>query len=122
MCPVMLYGSETWPVKENDIARLHVCLKERKLSKELLGRFNVLPSRYATESPTMVWECLMKEDNWVKKCRVMEILGKRERGRPKKTWEQVIVMDLRKLGITRSMAHGRLTWRQKIHGEQFNQC
>ena len=44
----------------------------------------------------------------------LEVNGRRDPGRPKKTWEQVIASDLRQLGITRSLAQDRLSWRKTI--------
>ena len=42
----------------------------------------------------------------------LEVNGRRDPGRPKKTWEQVIASDLRELDITRSLAQERLNWRK----------
>ena len=56
----------------------------------------------------------MDTDNWVKKCMMLEVNGRRDPCRPKKTWEQVIASDLRELGITRSLAQDRLNWRKTI--------
>ena len=35
----------------------------------------------------------MDNDNWVKKFMTLEVNGRRDPGRPKKTWEQVIASD-----------------------------
>ena len=56
----------------------------------------------------------MNDNNWVKKCRVIEVEGSRGRGRPKKTWEQVVATDLHKLGISRATAQDRNNWRKTI--------
>ena len=57
MRPVLLYGSETWPVKEEDLVRLHrtemsmlrwmshATFKDRISSKDLLTKFDLLPAR-----------------------------------------------------------------------------
>jgi len=38
---------------------------------------------------------LQKEDNeWVKKCMEYEVEGARPRGRPKKTWREIVEKDL----------------------------
>jgi hypothetical protein len=35
----------------------------------------------------MVWTCGEKgDDDWVKRCTRLEVVGKRPRGRPRKTW------------------------------------
>ena len=56
----------------------------------------------------------MEDNNWVKRCRVMEVEGNRGRGRPKKTWEQVISADLRNIGVKREIAQDRNVWRKAI--------
>ena len=126
---VMLYGSETWPAKEEDIARLHrtdmsmlrwmshVSLRDRKSSKELLDRFQLQPIRSVMQRGRLRWFGhveRMEDNNWVKRCRVMEVEGNRGRGRPKKTWEQVISADLRNMGVNREIAQDRNVWRKAI--------
>ena len=126
---VMLYGSETWPAKEEDIARLHrtdmsmlrwmshVSLRDRKSSKELLDKFKLQPIRSVMQRGRLRWFGhveRMEDNNWVKRCRVMEVEGNRGRGRPKKTWEQVISADLRNMGVKREVAQDRNVWRKAI--------
>ena len=38
---------------------------------------------------TTVWECVAKNDDWVKKCMEYEVKGSKARGRLKRTWTQV---------------------------------
>ena len=39
----------------------------------------------------MAWHVLQREDNeWVKKCMEYKVEGARPRGRPKKTWTEVV--------------------------------
>ena len=126
--PVLLYGSETWPVKEEDLVRLHrtemsmqcwmshATFKDRIPSKDLLTKFELLPVRVVQRN-RFRWfghAVRMDNDNWVKKCMTLKVNGRGDPGRPKKTWEQVIVSDLRELGITRSLAQDRLNWRKTI--------
>ena len=44
----------------------------------------------------------------------LEVNGRRDPGRPKKTWEQVTASDLHELCVTRSLAQDRLNWRKNI--------
>ena len=42
----------------------------------------------------MVWACVAKKDtDWVKKCMEYEVEGSRPRGRPKRTWSEVVQTD-----------------------------
>jgi len=41
----------------------------------------------------IVWACAAKDDDWVKKCIEHEAEGPRPRGRPKRTWREVVEKD-----------------------------
>jgi len=60
---------------------------------------------------------LRKEDNdWVKKCMEYEVEGTRPRGRPKKTWRNIVEKDCQacKLSMEDAMDHNR--WITNDHG------
>ena len=40
------------------------------------------------------------EEEWLKKCTKMDVGGVRPKGRPRKTWEEVVREDMRELGLT----------------------
>ena len=52
----------------------------------------------------------------MKRCTSMEVEGRRGRGRPKRTWMEVVQSDLRKLKIKREDAQNRSLWRLLIFG------
>jgi len=54
------------------------------------------------------------DDNWVKKCVEYEVQGPRRRGRPKRTWREVVKKDCqaRKLSTEDAMDCGK--WRMLI--------
>jgi len=57
---------------------------------------------------------LRKEDNdWVKKCMDYEVEGSRPRGRPKRTWTEV-VQDCQGHKLNREDAMDRSRWRKLI--------
>jgi len=61
---------------------------------------------------------LRKEDNdWVKKCLEYEVDGARPRGRPKKTWSEIVEKDCqaRKLNKDDVMDHKR--WKKQIRDD-----
>lgn len=43
-----------------------------------------------------------------------DVGGDRMRGRPRKTWMEVIKCDLRRLSVPRKAAQGRILWRKII--------
>ena len=129
---ILLYTSETWPAKADDINRLirtdnsMVCwicsvkLRDRKSSSELksmLGlrelvsviRFNRLPWYGHTQR--------MAEDNWQKKIIKHDIGGKLCKGDQRKRWIHNINHDMEHLGIERSLAQDCVKWRKATrHG------
>jgi len=50
-------------------------------------------------------------EDWVSKCRRLEVEGCKVRGRPKKTWEQSVKCDIRKYGMQRVEPFDRDKWR-----------
>ena len=124
-----MYGSETWPVNVEDLVRLHrtempmlrwmshATFKDSIPSKDLLTKFDLLPVRSIVQRNRLCWFghiVRMDNDNWVKKCMTLEVYGRRDPGRLKKNWEQVIASDLRELGATWNLAQDRLNWRKTI--------
>jgi len=64
----------------------------------------------------MVWACAddvpRKEDNdWLKKCVEYEVVGARPRGRPKKTWREIMEKDCQ---FNMEDAMDRNRWRKQI--------
>ena len=55
-----------------------------------------------------------EESDWVTRCTFLEVDGKRGRGRPAKTWHEVVSNDMRMLGINSGMAQDRASWRSLI--------
>ena len=60
------------------------------------------------------------ESDWVKRILTFEVEGKRLRGRPRKTWMEVIKTDLRSLNANRVDAQNRTLWRKIVRGGQAN--
>jgi len=63
----------------------------------------------------MVWYLLRKEDDdWVKKCTEYEVEGPRPRGRPKRTWREVVGKDCQARKLNKENAIDHSTWRKLI--------
>ena len=67
---------------------------------------------------------LRKEDNdWVKKCMEYEVEGSRPRGRPKRTWREVVQKDCQACNLNKEDVtdHGRrkmlIDWMIRMVGE-----
>jgi len=61
----------------------------------------------------MVWACAAKKNDWVKKC--ME--GARPRGRPKKTWREIVEKNCEACKLNREDAMDRNRWRMQIRDD-----
>jgi len=104
----MLHESETWPIrKENEVALQRaemrmvkwmcgVKLQDRASSKGLRERLGLDDIILVLQQTRLRWygPVLQKEDNdWVKKWMEYEVEGVRPRGRPKKTWREIVEKD-----------------------------
>ena len=104
----MLHRSETWPVRKENVVALQraemrmvrwmygVKLKDRFTSKELRERLGMDDIALVLLQNRLRWygHVLRKEDDdWVKKCMEYEVEGPRPRGRPKRTWREVVEKD-----------------------------
>ena len=103
----MLHGSETWPVRKENVVAFQraemrmvswmcgVKLKDRLPSKELRERLGVDDIALILQQNRLRWygHMLRKDnDDWVKKCMEYEVEGS-TRGRPKRTWKEVVRED-----------------------------
>src|SRR6187401_638600 len=52
------------------------------------------------------------DDDWVKKCTKVEVVGKVGRGRGRKTWLQCVNSDMKDLGLKVGEAQDRQLWRR----------
>jgi len=55
-----------------------------------------------------------EKKKWVKKCMEYEVDGARPRGRPKKTWREIVEKDCKAHGLNREDAMDRSRWRKQI--------
>ena len=54
------------------------------------------------------------DDDWVKKCMEYEVEGSRPRGRPKRTWKEVVREDCQTRKLNKENAMDRCKWRKVI--------
>ena len=125
----MLHGSETWPVRKENVVALQraemkmvrwmcdVELKDRLRSKELRERLGVDDIALVLQQNRLHWygHVLRKEDgDWVKKCMEHEVEGPRPRGRPKRTWTEVVREDCQARKMNKQDAVDHCKWRKMI--------
>ena len=94
-----------------------VKLKDRLPSKELRERLGVDDIALVLQQNRLRWygHVLRKDDDdWVKKCMEHEFEGSRPRGRPKKTWKEVVREDCQARKLNKEDAMDRCEWRKVI--------
>jgi len=69
----------------------------------------------------LVWAYKKKAgDAPMRRCETIECLDyRRSRGRPQKSWSEVIRHDLKTLGLLEGIAPDRKLWRDRIMGTDF---
>ncbi len=53
----------------------------------------------------------MDVDNWIKKCRDLDVESSRGRRSPRKMWDEVVKGDLKAKAIHRDIAQDRVAWK-----------
>ena len=94
-----------------------VKLKDRLTSKELRERLGVDDIASVLQQNRLRWygHVLRKDDeDWVKKCMEHEVEGSRPRGRPKKTWKEVVREDCQARKLNKEDAMDRCKQRKVI--------
>ena len=132
----MVYASETWALKKEDICRLEraemrmvrwmcgVSLKDsrggdRFTNEELRSRMGLECIREVIGRGRLRWYGhveRMDRASWVNKVRTMSVEGRVGRGRPKKTWNEVVQADPRAKGLNKEDAQDRASWRAANRG------
>ena len=122
----MLHGSETWPVRKENVVALQraemrmvrwmcgIKLKDRLPSKEL--RLGVDDIALILQQNRLHWygHVLRKDNDWVKKCMEYKVEDSRPRGRPKRTWKEVVREDCQARKLNKEYAVDRCKWRKVI--------
>ena len=94
-----------------------VKLKERLPSKELRERLGIDDIAMVLQQNRLRWygHVLRKDDDdWVKKCMEYEGEGPRPRGRPKRTWREVVREDCQARKMNKEYAMDCCNWRKMI--------
>jgi hypothetical protein len=127
----LIYGSETWPMKVEHELKLDrtemsmvrwmcgISLKERKKSEQLREMLGLEAVSLVIRKGRLRWFGHVDrkdDDDWVKRCTVMEVSGTRKKGRPRKTWWDGVQNDMKSFGLTREDAQDRNKWRRVVGG------
>ena len=91
-----------------------VKLKDRLPSKELRERLGVDDIALVLQQNRYGHVLRNDDDDWVKKCMEYEVEGLRPRGRPQKTWKEVVREDCQARKLNKEDAMVRCKWRKVI--------
>jgi len=92
-------------------------LKDRVSNNRLRERLGIVDITLLLHQNRLQWygNMLRKDDNdWMKKCMEYEVVGCRSRGRPKRTWLEVVQRDCQVRGLSKKDAMVRGRWRKMI--------
>ena len=95
----------------------HETARQNSKLRERLGLDDIIS---VVQRNRLQWygHMLRKEDNdWVKKCMQYEVEGARPRGRPKKTWTEIVEEECQVHGLNREDAVNRIRWMKQIRDD-----
>ena len=120
----MLYGSETWCLRENEMAILRrteramvraMCgakLMEKKRTEDLMEMLGLKETVVQTNGVRWYGHVSRRDDgHFLRKALEFEVKGKRKRGRPKKTWKKQVEKESKSVGLDKKDAMNRARWR-----------
>ena len=123
----MFYGSETWCLRDNEIAILRrteramvraMCgakLMEKKRTEdlmEMLGLKETVVQMAKANEVRWYGHVLRRDDGHVlRKALEFKVKGKRKRGRPKKTWKMQVEKESKSFGLEKKDSMNRARWR-----------
>jgi hypothetical protein len=132
---VLIYGSETWAMKREDMQRLDrtemmmvrwmcgVSLKARNRSVDLRERLGITGVAEVVERGRLRWFGHLErkhEGDMISACRRLIVEGKRRVGRPVKTWEEDVKNTIEEWGLKKETAKDRALWKHGTYGKPSN--
>jgi len=122
----MLHGSETWAISAPTLSRLRrndramirwMCrAKPQDVCHDtLLAKLEIQDIEVVLRKHRLRWlGHVERSSSWISRVREYEIEGKRGRGRPKLTWDELVKRDRTQLGMTKTDPNDRLAWRGRL--------
>ena len=94
-----------------------VTLKDKRSSEELRNGLGIVGVDRVVRRGRLRWfgHVERKEaDDWVSKCRNLEVVGGVRKGRPRKTWMECVKEDMKECGLKKGDAQNRPLWRSIV--------
>jgi len=134
---VLIYGSETWAVRVEDVGKLEraermmvrwmcgVTLRDRIASVDLYSRLGLEEVGAVLRRGRLRWFGHLERKNvtdWVSACRSCAVVGSRSRGRGKKSWCECVKGDMKAMGLRAEWARDRVRWRGLLSGKRLTRA
>ena len=123
----MLHAAETWPVtvstlnrlRQNDLAMIHwMCnieIKDNVCSHSLLLKIGIRDVKVVLRTSRMRWFGNVERSVcWISQLRKLDLDICKKPGRPKKTWNELILNDKRKLDMVCADPLDRSEWKGRL--------
>ena len=92
-----------------------VKISDRVSVDSLYQRLGIAPLTTLLRSRCLRWfGHVSRSDGWINQCRNLDARGKRGKGRPRKSWDDVIMDDLNSCNLNKESALDRATWRSVV--------
>ena len=131
----MLHAAETWSMtaatmnrmRGNDRAMIRwICdvkAKDEVSSVSLLSMLGIQDLDVVLRTSRMRWfGHVERSTGWIAKERKLNVVAQKRPGRPKKTWDEVLVDDRKKLGMDFAVPQNRSEWRGRLRRRLVKQA
>ena len=124
---VMLHAAETWAMRRNYRAMIcwicNVKAKDEVSSDSLLSKLGIQDLEMVLRTRRMRWfGHIERSTGKIAKVRKLNVVAQKRPGRPKKTWDEVLVDDRKKLGMDFADTMNRSEWRGRLRGRLVKQA
>src|SRR6059036_3059875 len=95
-----------------------VTLKDRRTCEELRQGLGIESVDRVVSRRRLRWYGHVKRknaDDWINKCRNLEVVGGIRKGRGKKTWIECVTTYMKKIGLKKEDAQNMSLWRSLIN-------
>ena len=128
----MLHSAETWPVtvstlnrfRRNDLAMVHwmcnIKTNDNVCSHSLLSKLGIRDVEVVFRTSRMRWFGHVERNvGWISQMRKLDLDTCKKPGRPKKTWNELILNDKRKLDMVCAELLDRSEWKSRLRDKTF---
>ena len=124
---VMLHAAETWAMKVDKLNRLrrndramirwicNVKAKDEVSSDSLLTKLGIQDLDVVLCTGRMRWFGHVEHSSgWISEVRKLNVVAQKRSGRPRKSWDEVIMNDRKKLDMDSADPQNRSEWRERL--------